>query len=93
MRGALTAEARYVAISRLDWDINTEQLRLLPYIQYLLMNDQGLEPSRISAEERPILAMFRERGWLEGGASRKLKVTKEFWDAMNEILWLTYVNY
>ena len=34
--------------------------------------------------------MWRKKGWIEGGVEG-LRITKEFWDAINEILWLGYV--
>ena len=91
MRGAVTDQIRAVARERLGLgDITTTELRLLPYIQYTMMNNQRIEPEKINDKERSILSDWRARGWIGGGAAG-LTVTKEFWDAMNEILWLAYV--
>lgn len=62
----------------------------MPYIQFVMMNEQRIDPRKINEKERDILSGWRARGWIEGGAS-ELSVTKEFWDAMSEILWLGYV--
>lgn len=71
-------------------DIGITELRLMPYIQYQMMNEQRLDPRKINEDERKILSVWREKGWIEGGASG-LNITKEFWDGINEILWLSYV--
>lgn len=67
-----------------------KELRLLPYIQWVMMNSQRIEPVKINQEEREILSAWRAKGWIEGGAAG-MSITREFWDAMNEILWLSYV--
>lgn len=91
-RGALTAEIQTKAVEVLSWgDITLTELRLLPYIQYTMMNDQRLDPNKVSPEERVVLSQWRQRGWIEGGASG-LSVSKHFWDGLNEILWLGYVT-
>lgn len=70
------------------------ELRLIPYVQYCLVNDRRLDPARLNQYERTILSSWRRRGWIEGGASRdSLRVSKEFWDAMSELMWLAYANW
>jgi hypothetical protein len=49
------------------------------------------DQNKVNAEERAILSDWRKRGFIDGGASG-LGMTKAFWDAMNEILWMGYVN-
>lgn len=93
MRGHLTEQITKRAIELLNVESFTQkELRLMPYIQYEMMNNQRIDPNKINAEEREILSEWRKRGWIDGGASG-LSITKEFWDAMNEILWMGYVNH
>lgn len=108
MRGQLTAEIKAKAVEMLNRandrpnmkrtasikvrNFTQDELRLMAYVQYVMVNDQKLDPRKINQKERKILARWRERGWIEGGASG-LAMTKEFWDAMSEILWLGYVAY
>lgn len=92
MRGRLTPEIEAVAQQRLGHKISQTELRLMPYVQYTMMNEQRLDLRKINQEERAILAKWRSKGWIEGGASG-LAITKEFWDALSEILWLGYVAY
>lgn len=90
-RGQVTDEVKRVAAQTLGiQDIGTIELRLMPYIQWVMMNGQRVEPAKVNAAERRILSRWREAGWIEGGASG-LSITKEFWDGINQILWVSYV--
>lgn len=73
-------------------EVTVRGLRLLPYIDYVMKNDRRLDPNHINQEEREILSAWRKTGHVDGGASG-MSVTKEFYDFMQEILWLGYVNY
>lgn len=90
MRGALTESITSAAKKRLGVDLTQAELRLMPYIQYTMMNNQRIDPNAINADERKILSTWRKREWIEGGAGG-LSITKEFWDALNELMWLGYV--
>lgn len=89
-RGMLTDKVQEVARKHLKREITQEELRLMPYIQYVMMNEQRLDPNKISASERKILKEWRDAGHIEGGASG-LAITKEFWEAICAILWEGYV--
>jgi hypothetical protein len=90
MRGKLTEAVQDEALAELGREITQAELRLMPYIQWVMMNNQRLEPNKIHQGEREILATWREEGYIEGGASG-LAISKEFWDAINQIMWLSYV--
>lgn len=90
MRGAMTVKIKEVSKKFLGVEITQSELRLMPYIQFTMMNNQKIDPNRISEEERRILSKWRLAGWIEGGAS-EMSITKDFWDALNEILWFGYV--
>ena len=89
-RGALTEKIQIIAKKRLGREISLRELRLMPYIQYVMLNNQKLDPGKISQEERDILAVWRKEGHIEGGAGG-LGITKFFYDTMCEILWEGYV--
>lgn len=91
-RGKLTEKIKSNSLKLLGREITQGELRLMPYIQYCLMNSQVFEPKRLSCEEREIISQWRKEGYLEGGVSG-FAVKKDFWDAMNQILWLGYVAY
>ena len=44
------------------YNITCKQLRLLPYFQYLLMNEMRIDPKKIDHEERLILQKWRDEG-------------------------------
>ncbi len=90
MRGALTPEIQTVAQLHLGRKITRTELRLMPYIQYVMMNDQKLDIRNINQEEREILRKWKDEEHIEGGAYG-LAITREFWDAINAIVWFGYV--
>ena len=90
MRGQLTDEIQKLSQELLGIELTQRELRLIPYLQYQMMNEQVIDPRRINGEERQILSKWREAGFILGGASG-LEMTKQFWDAINQILWLAYV--
>lgn len=90
-RGALTPEIKARSTELLGYEIGLRELRLMPYIQFVMMNDQRLDPRKINEEERAILSKWREAGHIEGGASG-LSITREFWDIINDLLFMGYVS-
>ncbi|EPN1680654.1 hypothetical protein ACTV1X_001546 [Cronobacter sakazakii] len=91
-RGQLTPEISERAFELLGKEITQKELRLIPYVQYCLLNVGCIEPSKINQEEREILSDWRKRGFIDGGVS-KLACTEHFWSSMHELLWMAYVNY
>lgn len=92
MRGALTPQIQELAQKHLGREISLRELRLMPYIQYVAMNSQKIDPNKINSEERKIWQSWKKQGWVDGGMTG-IGITKDFWDAMSEILWLGYVVY
>ncbi len=90
-RGQLTERIKQKSVELLGYEIDVRELRLMPYIQYQMVNNQKIEPAHINVEERKILSKWRVAGHIEGGASG-LNITKEFWDIINEIIFLGYVD-
>lgn len=91
MRGTLTKEINEIAFKIIGRKINQLELRLMPYIQYVMINEQKIDPRKINSEERKVLKKWKDEGFIEGGATG-LAITKEFWDFMNEILFQGYVS-
>lgn len=89
-RGKLTPEIQAAALQHLGRDIDTAELRLMPYAHHVMLNSQKLDPAKLSLQERVILTRWRDEGHITGGASG-MAITKEFYSALNEILWLGYV--
>ena len=92
-RGNVTPEVRERIHTLLGVQITDRlYLSLMAYLQYVLMNDQRIDHARISCADRKLLADWRKKGWIDGGKGEvDLKVSRFFWDAMSEILYLSYV--
>jgi len=90
-RGQLTDRIREKAKELLGYEISQTELRLMPYVQYVMLNGQRIEPIHINSDDRKILSKWRKAGYIEGGVSGLL-ITKEFWDIINELLFLGYVD-
>jgi len=90
-RGQLNKEVQVLALDFLGREMTTTELRLLPYVQYVMMNSQRIDPEKCNGDDRKILALWRKAGHIEGGASG-LAITKEFWIFMCEVLFYTYVK-
>lgn len=91
-RGKLTDKVNQCAIATLGRPITQRELRLMPYVQHVMLNEQRLDPRKVSVAERDILKDWHDEGWIEGGAAG-MAMSKVFWDALCEILWLAYVDY
>ncbi len=90
-RGQLTDRIKEKSKELLGEEITVRELRLLPYIQYVMVNEQKIDPNKINAEERGILSKWKTAGYMEGGASG-LKISKWFWVVMCELIFLGYVD-
>ncbi len=90
-RGQLTDRIKERSKELLGYEINVKELRLMPYLLDIMMNNQRIDPSRINQEEREIFSKWRENGHIEGGASGT-QITEEFWNIVCEIVRLGYVD-
>ena len=92
-RGFLTTDVNEIAKIMIGRKLTGKtELRLIPYVHYVMVNDRKLDPRKVNQEEREILHKWKKEGHIEGGASG-LGVTKLFWDFMGEVLFLAYVGY
>lgn len=71
-------------------DITTTQLRLMPYLMYVSMNEQYIDQRKINNDERDILSKWQDDGHIVD-IEPTLKFSKTFWDSMCEIIWTSYV--
>lgn len=90
-RGMLTEEIENKSNELFGYKFNQRELRLLPYVQYCVLNNTNISPDKVNGEERLILQKWTQLGFLKS-PSTELQISKEFWDGMNEILWLGYVE-
>lgn len=101
-RGMLTQRIKERSATLLGYEISQKELRLMPYLQYQLVNEQRLKPDLINEDDREILSKWVSKGYILDGVTPKgrpmlsqgvkLKVTKQFWDSIFDIIWLGYVD-
>ena len=91
-RGHLTERIKKASVKLLGYEINQQELRLMAYLQFTMVNNQRLELDKLSDIESPILADWLNKGFIKGEVFKKIEVTKKFWDAMCEIIYLGYVD-
>lgn len=88
-RGCLTDEVQAKAKEYLDREITVKELRLYPYLDYVLKNSGKLEPDKMTLEEMDILFELKMAGEIDI-VDDVLWVKKDFYDYIQEILWLSY---
>ena len=91
VRGVLTKEVQEIAKKHIGREIDITELRLIPYIQYVMVNMQRLDISTIKQDERVILRKWKDAKLIDGGASG-LSITEDFWNFMCEVLFQSYVK-
>lgn len=91
-RGVLTDEIKKRSSELLGYEITVRELRLMPYIDYTIKNTQSIDGNRTNSEEREILRKWQDMNFITGTLA-KLGLSKQFYDAMQEILWIAYVAY
>ncbi len=91
-RGQITPELEVMAKEKLGITLTVRSLRLLPYMQYVLMNGGQLNRRSVNDDERALLDHWDDLGLIRIHGLT-VKATKRFWDGMNEILWAGYVDH
>ena len=90
-RGALTKRIKQKSKELFGYEIGVVELRLMVYIQFVLVNDQIVDSRKVNDEEREIMERWDISKHAEVGNGRVIP-TKAFWDAMCEIIYLGYVD-
>ena len=91
-RGQLTDKIKAISKKSLGYEINQTQLRLMPYIQYTLVDTQKIDRRKIDEEETQILLEWEREGRIMINDTI-ITTTKDFWNAICEILYYGYVAY
>ena len=89
-RGQLTDRIKEKSIELLGYEITQTELRLMVYMQYVMVNEQRIERNRVNNEELDIILKWSEMGYVKDYF--KLSITKEFWNIICEIIYLGYVD-
>ena len=99
-RGQLTNRIKQKSMELLGYEISQIELRLMGYIMDRLLNNKLICNTVINGDDRGALILWVNKGYIIDGVTMngrpminsKLKVTKEFYNSINEILWLGYVD-
>jgi len=91
-RGQLTEKVQKRAEELLDRKITRTELRMMPYTQYVMMNEQRYNRANVNEDDKAVMQLWEREGHIKRNAFFSLEVTKEFWDIINEILWIAYVD-
>lgn len=91
VRGVLTEEIQNKAKAFLNREISVKELRLYPYIDYLIKNDCNGWSNKVDWQEKDILDKLYEEKHLVYTVE-KIIVTREFYDFIQDILALSYVG-
>lgn len=91
MRGIITDEIKEKSKNFLQREITAEELRLYPYIDYCVKNCGYYDRNKISGGERIILAKLKQEKHIDM-ISGQFYITKPFYDFMQEILWMSYIE-
>ncbi|MDH5259257.1 MAG: hypothetical protein OEX07_14680 [Gammaproteobacteria bacterium] len=92
-RGDITHKAAEIAKRLLNHPkISQSEIRLLPYLQYLAINQKGIEGSSISNVEYHIIKDWAAKRWLLGDPGIRVSMPPYVWYAVSEILWETYAD-
>lgn len=92
-RGQLTPTIQAAAKRLLSREITQQELRLMPYVQYVITNGEGLERRKINQPEAIIISEWHERGYLPDPWADRLTCGRYFWDVLAELLWLAYADH
>ena len=90
-RGQLTNRIKQESKKLLGYEIGIEELRLMPYILFVMQNEQRIDPNKLNRDDRAILSKWRKAKHIEGGASG-LGITEQFWNILCRIVFLGYVD-
>lgn len=90
-RGQLTDRIKKKSQELLGYEMDVTELRLMPYILTIMMNDQCIDPAKCNQDDRKILSKWRKARYIEGGMSGLL-ITEEFWNIICTIVRIGYVD-
>lgn len=96
-RGQLTARVQQKAVEVMSREISLDELRLMPYIKSMMMDFKRIDKRKMNLEDIYIFERWVDEGrvltdWNFNGSFLDIKITKEFWDQMSEIIYLSYVD-
>ena len=90
-RGVLTDKVKKVSKEQFGYEINVRQLRLLPYLQYCLINNQRMDNRHLNTEECDILDAWVMEGFIIDWHDVP-EISKKFYHIICEMLLISYCS-
>ena len=87
-RGMMTNTIKEKSNELFGYEITQDELWLIPYVLYCLQNSGEYEMDKLHEDEMDILEAWEDLGYIETDTCVFTNITKEFFDAMNELLYL-----
>lgn len=91
-RGMLTENIQAMSREYLGREITVRELRLFPYIDYVIKNGGYADRSRMSREELDILHSYNKETQLKRAFDGYIWVSREFYAYLQNVLWEAYVG-
>ena len=88
-RGELTDEVKKVSVDQLGYVVDVAELRLMPYLQYCIMNSEVMSLHKLNDEDHEVLHKEDKKGFIDGRMMQP-NLTKMFYVAISEILCAAY---
>lgn len=89
-KGQLNEKIQELAKAFLGREITTTELRLYPYLDFVMKNSQKIDQQKLNEADAEILQDLQLHNHI-GIDWTKLTMTKKFYDYMNQVLWYGYV--
>lgn len=90
-RGMITERIKEKSKLLLGYEISQNELRFMPYLQFVMVNNAMLDLRKISPEEVEILEKWRGLNFI-GGELPMITMSEKFWDIINHLIYLGYVD-
>lgn len=94
-RGRLTDEVKKISKDMLGYEISQRELRLLPYLMSVTLDNFPMDRKRINRDENRILNKWEEKGFVSiesADNGRMLFLTERFYKAVSAILMVGYCS-
>ena len=64
-RGMLTEEIKAKSSELFGYEISQLELRLMPYVQYCVLNNKDVDARKVNGDERLVLAKWTNLGFIK----------------------------
>ncbi len=94
-RGQLSPEIQNISKEFFGYEITKTDLRLFPYILYIIQNNRYFETIKLNHEEIILLNTWKDKKLINPSFTNGeiTTISKKFYDYITQIIWLGYINY